>query len=358
MPTRKRPAAADCDEPDDNATGASGQVGDATEKDRESASGQGMTRQNDEKVSETATTSKASEKSKNGKACENGAVGKGAKKSAKGKGKSCENGADGKESGNDKDAKERTASRRPSADVDVGDVLKRRPAASTSSPPPAKVKQRRLAKGTDDKKDASSTSSRLTRSDLKKTKLGGSIGEFLTMMSVACVSRARAALTTIQTLLVCSMCSGTNMLPIVAATCCSALRCGKVQDVFHAECDPPKQVFGNFVSALVSEVPDKTHLHPDMTKLGCKEAACINHKNPDGSVGSCSVAGQHTTEKPLVGTVGFCCTNYSKLFNGCGLEPNSYLTTHPILPCLAVLSRKSSINLIKFYMFCFCMFCV
>ena len=133
------------------------------------------------------------------------------------------------------------------------------------------------------------------------------------------VVKARANLKEICVLGVCSLCSGTNMFAMVCFGACIMLGAGRVQDMFHSESKPSKALFGQHLASLVSVDHKATHVFPDMTKLSAATSVCTAHpRDENGEKKECVVPGPGADSRPLLSSVGFCCTNYSKLFQGAG----------------------------------------
>ena len=114
------------------------------------------------------------------------------------------------------------------------------------------------------------------------------------------------------------------MFPLVCFVVCSVFGKGKVVDCFHSESNPSKRDFGNFMSKTFSKDAHATHVFPDMTQLGGDKSAC----SAAGHDGPCCIPGAGTDRKPLLGCVGFCCHNYSKLFQGAGLQTVGFTAAH------------------------------
>ena len=154
--------------------------------------------------------------------------------------------------------------------------------------------------------------------EIKNSILGENVCSLSEAMPADSLRQAKLNLTAIGILLCCSLCSGTNMLPLVCFAVCTVLGRGHVQDLYHAEKDPAKAAFGNHVAGMFSKLPGKTCCYPDMTKLAGKTSECKSRAHGSDQGSHCEIPGKHTKAKPLLGCVGFCCHNYSKLFQGVG----------------------------------------
>ena len=123
-------------------------------------------------------------------------------------------------------------------------------------------------------------------------------------------------------LVVCSLCAGTNMMPLVAMMLSLVLSCGKVADAFQSETNVSKQLFGKLVSDVTCPNKAGVCVFPDVRLIGVKTAFRKTHSKSEGE--HCPVPGKpNETDmpellQPLLGTCGICCTNYSGLFNGLG----------------------------------------
>ena len=114
----------------------------------------------------------------------------------------------------------------------------------------------------------------------------------------------------------CSLCSGTNMLPLVALTV-SVIACVplKLVDHYSSENVRSKQMFGKFITQATCTGASQSHTFDDMTKLLDVEArVCVNHPGQ-----KCALPGPDAEPRPFLSSVGFSCKDFSNLHRKYGL---------------------------------------
>ena len=159
------------------------------------------------------------------------------------------------------------------------------------------------------------------------------IKSFTDGLSKQTLVTARNHMRSLMCLIVCSLCSGTNMMPLVALMLTVALGCGRVQDSFHAEKHVGKQVFGQFFSDVVGGNKSRACLFPDVKDIGNKTAFRQTHSETNEEDDYCEIPRVHSSGDkpvPLIGTCGICCTVFSGLFNGVGSDDQINLHQHLI----------------------------